>query len=313
MIDFRYHLVSIVAVFLALGIGVLMGSAVLGENLVDSLRGDLEGISARNEELRRETTELRARLEADEEFARAVKPALISGALTSESVVLISIDGADGDLLAASREAIEEAGGTVTTAITVLDKLAFEGEPEADQLALLLGSVDTEPARLRTRLGREMGVRLADAAAEDASEAEGRRTEEFLEALRSDGFLDVDRVGDETPLVPSGAAFLVLLGGEEEAPFPIGELVNGISTSLASRGTPVVVAEAALTVWGGLDILRTDPEAEASVTTVDQADTTSGQIAVALSIREVIEGISGRHYGVGSGTEGIIPQPSPES
>jgi hypothetical protein len=37
MIDFRYHLISIVAVFLALGIGILMGSYVLGEGLVKQL------------------------------------------------------------------------------------------------------------------------------------------------------------------------------------------------------------------------------------------------------------------------------------
>ena len=41
MIDFRYHLVSIVAVFLALGLGILMGTAVLNDALVKSLRDDI--------------------------------------------------------------------------------------------------------------------------------------------------------------------------------------------------------------------------------------------------------------------------------
>ena len=37
MISFRYHLVTIVAVFLALGLGVLAGTTVLDQALVDRL------------------------------------------------------------------------------------------------------------------------------------------------------------------------------------------------------------------------------------------------------------------------------------
>ncbi|HZB78913.1 MAG TPA: copper transporter, partial [Actinomycetota bacterium] len=58
MIDFRYHLISIIAVFLALGIGILMGSLVLGENLVDQLERDLAGIERRNDELQAAIEEL---------------------------------------------------------------------------------------------------------------------------------------------------------------------------------------------------------------------------------------------------------------
>lgn len=77
MIDFRYHLVSIVAVFLALGIGVLMGSAVLGENIVANLESQLKTIRATNEDHRQTILDLEQQISFDDEFANEVQPILI--------------------------------------------------------------------------------------------------------------------------------------------------------------------------------------------------------------------------------------------
>src|SRR5919106_2455606 len=124
MIDFRYHLVSIVAVFLALGIGILMGSLVLGEALVKQLRSDLEGIEDRNDRLRAETLQLSQQLEDNEQFALDVRPYLIEGRLDTERVVLFVFEGTDGGMVDQVRDSITDSGGVVATTVTLRDKLA---------------------------------------------------------------------------------------------------------------------------------------------------------------------------------------------
>ena len=44
MINFRFHLISLVAVFLALGVGVAMGASFIDRATVDSLRGRVDDL-----------------------------------------------------------------------------------------------------------------------------------------------------------------------------------------------------------------------------------------------------------------------------
>ena len=58
MVDFRFHLISIVAVFLALGLGILVGTGFLGGALVEELEGNIEAAEARNAENTQRITQL---------------------------------------------------------------------------------------------------------------------------------------------------------------------------------------------------------------------------------------------------------------
>ncbi len=49
MINFRFHLVSLVAVFLALAIGIVMGYGVLGQPTVDTLQDRIDVVEANAE------------------------------------------------------------------------------------------------------------------------------------------------------------------------------------------------------------------------------------------------------------------------
>ena len=46
MVDFRYHVVSLVAVFLALGIGIVFGTTVIDRALLDNLDSNVERLTA---------------------------------------------------------------------------------------------------------------------------------------------------------------------------------------------------------------------------------------------------------------------------
>jgi hypothetical protein len=315
VIDFRYHLISIVAVFLALGIGILMGSFVLGEGLVNQLDAQLHRIDERNKNLQALVGELQAQVDRGEGFARISRDYLIANELQGEQIVLFTFEGVDGALLDQVRTSVEEAGGVVATTIAATDKLALDSAAERDQLALILASAAAEGVELRTELGEEVGRRAAVAAEASGGVGFGpadRALGVLLSDLAEAEFTTVERSSEEVPLVPPGASFVVAGGSPEEAPFRIAEYSVALATRLASQGAPVAAAEPSTSAWGLSTMLRVDDDAQNVVSTVDNADTIQGSIALVLGLEQAEDGIVG-HYGVGPDAQAIIPEPPASS
>lgn len=321
MIDFRYHLISIVAVFLALGIGILMGSLVLGESLVNQIRAELKSIETTNSRLRESVGELQEQVQIDEDFAFLARSNLIGGELNGEEVVLFTYQSTDGALLDQVRSSITEAGGTIPGTVEATDNLNLDSPAARDQLALALGSSASEIGELHAELGAELGRDAAaeangsepgspPAATKDPGPA-GRQLDALITDLEDAGFVNIDRAGGEGALIPEGASFVVVGGAPEDPPFRLAEYTVSLATSLADGGTPVIGAESTTSTWGVATMLRADDQAQDTVTTVDHAESITGSIALVLGLEEAEDGIVGNHYGIGSGAERIIPEPAP--
>jgi len=313
LIDFRYHLVSIVAVFLALGIGILMGSLVLGEALVNQLNRELRGIEETNNRLRNDVTDLRAQVEADQDFVLAARPHLIGNRLAGDEIVLFTFETVDGTVVDETRNAIGDAGGTIVTSISLREKLALTSVAERDELALLLESQSGSADDLRRAAGVQVGTLFAEAAALDGSSVEGEAQTPELDTLvvelQEAEYIDVDRTGD-APLVPEDASFVIVGGSENEEPFDVRRLTVGLTGQLSNDGGAVLAAESSSSSWGLVDAVRDDVETSDTVATVDQAESISGGIAVAMALDLAQDGTVS-HYGVRSGADDIIPQPTP--
>jgi hypothetical protein len=310
VIDFRYHLVSIVAVFLALGIGILMGSLVLGEALVKQLRSDLEGIEDRNDDLRAQTIQLGQQLEDNEQFALDVRPYLIAGKLDTERVVVFAFEGTDGELIDNVREAISDSGGEVATTVTLRDKLAVTSPTERDELGLLLDVTTGSARELQNAVGTQLGAGFAAAAEAPAGIPDARAAlDELVRALQDAGYVDVDGAEGQ-PLAPPNAVF-VIAGGATEAPaYDVTEVAVPLGRELPAEGAGVVTVETSTSSWGLVEAVRNDSDTNAIVATVDQAQTISGGIGVVMAL-DLAENGAVRHIGTASGSEAIIPVPTP--
>jgi hypothetical protein len=309
MIDFRYHLISLIAVFLALGLGILMGSVVLDEQLVERLENRVTGFADSNDELRRRVSELDDRVDALQAFTTEAEGRLLGGALVDKSVVVVEFEGTDGSVTDGVTEAVETAGGRVVTTITLTDRLALTGVAERDQLALILRSSTGTNRALRIELAEELGARMAAASLTGTSESSGsvtatRRLEELLEVLREEDYVAVDN--DTGEAVPPDSVIALVAGNSDEAPFSVQDVGVTLSESLAGRGLAVTVGEASTSEWGVVASVRDDAEARNEVSTVDQAETVVGRIAIALALSQADEGITG-HYGLGDGADSVIP------
>lgn len=310
MIDFRYHLISLVAVFLALGLGILLGSAVLGQNFTSRLRRAVEDVEGSNDRLRAANAEMGRRIESDNLFAQQTESFLVNDSLSGQDVVVFELARSDGALLTGVREAVETAGGSVSSTVALTDRFALEDEQSRIDLARISGTSATEPEQLRIEAGTLIGSRAADAGAPDRDSASDRRLERLVEQLETLGFVQVSREGGDD-LIPEEALFVVAGGGAEQLPYEEAEMTASLAEALAARSAGVLAAEARESVWGAASAVRADDDASATVSTVDQADVAQGRIAVALGLDLAAQGILG-HWGSGSGSSGgVIPEPTP--
>ena len=89
MIDFRYHLVSLIAVFLAVALGIVIGTTALNGGLLDNLQGQVGALQEDKRALEDTNQGLQTQLDATGGFAEEVGPALVAGTLTGRSVLLV--------------------------------------------------------------------------------------------------------------------------------------------------------------------------------------------------------------------------------
>lgn len=152
MIDFRYHALSLVAVFLALGIGIVLG-VTIGDELVSEtdrrLREDLrtDVIEARDAARQQEQLgDLR------EDVIDTLAVEVVGGRLSGRRLALVGLGEVPGAVADDVEEALELGGGRLAS------QSAFHAPDELDELAEALGRpvpVDT-PEQAR-RLGSVLG------------------------------------------------------------------------------------------------------------------------------------------------------------
>ncbi len=119
MIDFRYHIVSIVAVFLALALGLVLGTTtidpiVVGDlkNRVTQLVNDKRGLQGDVETLRQQAADGTA-------FARAATGPLVMDQLTSRGVVVLSLPGTPAAMRDGLLDLLARAGAHISARVSL--------------------------------------------------------------------------------------------------------------------------------------------------------------------------------------------------
>jgi hypothetical protein len=168
--DFRYHALSLVAVFLALGIGIVLGSS-LGDQLVSEANRDVRS-SLRDDviEARESARDAAQAVENRNEFIAASFDRLAGHALRGKRVAIVASGGLPEDIEAAVRETVADADGTVDSVsrIDAAPDLPTLGKKSGGKLRAL-GSDDADLRPLSRRLaqalvrGGPVGRRLKEA------------------------------------------------------------------------------------------------------------------------------------------------------
>jgi Copper transport outer membrane protein, MctB len=175
LFDFRYHALSLVAVFLALGIGIVLG-VTIGDSLVSeadrSLRAGLRGdvVDARDDERR-----ARDQVERRDDLIETVFPILAADRLGNERVAVVAVGSIPDEVQSDVRDAVEEAGGEIDS-VSELD-----APPDLDELGEAVGGRFAEAGSNSDR-AEALGARLGRAL------VAGRPLTAKLEAALGDNF-----------------------------------------------------------------------------------------------------------------------------
>jgi hypothetical protein len=304
LISFRYHIVSIVAVFLALALGVLLGTTVVNQGVIDDLSRRTNNAAKRSEQLRSQVAELQSEVTNWDRFGAAVEPLLIAGQLASRQVVVVTQEGVDAAEVAGVRKAFQDAGATVVSVLVVTNRMAVPDDGARDDLSSALGVTGAgDVADLSVMAARELGTRL--------STGPTSATSDLLQKLVDTGFV-VLRGGTGTieQIGRPEQAVSVLAGGGREPILAPATFLAPLIESLVDGARPVVAAETAQTVYPFVGLLRRDGALDQRLVTVDNADTMPGRIAVVLGLRNLLEDpAKGGDFGVKGGASSLIPQP----
>ena len=275
MISWRYHVVSIVAVILAFGLGILAGTSVVGDRFARDLQLNYE-------EAKRERDQALDNEELLERFTVGLQPSLRDSVLIGQDAVVMTLEGADRP----AQRTVEEltAAGVEVLATLELTRLLAEPEIEdhASVLAGILGLSGTDPESLRAGLADALAERLA----RGALAAEG----DVLGDLLAGGFVTADRDLEPDALLGlgGGGQLVVIAAG---GPQPVRSLAPEallvpFAEQLVQLEAPTVAVGQTEDAYGFVSAVRDDNGIPGcSMVTVDDIDLLGiGGITLAMAI-----------------------------
>ncbi len=166
MINLRYHIVSLTAVFLAIGIGLTLGSTFLDRATVDNLNGQLDSLDARLSDREDRINQLEQTIQGDDSLKNALDEqatSLLAGHLDGVPVVIVASQGVEEADVNSSVQALVVAGADVQGVWWLTDRWVLDDDAEVRDLATLLGQESSDPSRLRRaaidRLGGALRAR----------------------------------------------------------------------------------------------------------------------------------------------------------
>jgi len=331
VIDFRYHLVSIVAVFLALAIGIVLGSTELQGpvyNALSSTTGKLESELGQVSS-QRDTAQQQASL--GEGYAEAVQPVVLHDLLAGQRLLIVTEPGASDSAVAGISAAAAAAGGTVTgqialqnkffdTSATTLDSLNQVNLDLAGQvgIALQAGQVEQQAAQviasqiLTKSAGSQAGQQPA---VQQASTGPDSTAQTMLTAYANLGFLTISGQ-------PSTQATLAVIVTPQTAPAdgsadPLSAMLVYVAGELAGASSATVVASTSAGSGPGspIAVLRSNNVSN-QVSSVDDADLVAGQTIVIQALAVLLNGGKAGSYGfAANGASAVAPTlaPTPKS
>ncbi|HVF20315.1 MAG TPA: copper transporter [Mycobacteriales bacterium] len=314
MIDFRYHVVSIIAVFLALGTGIVLGSTALDRPIIDDLKRRTEGLSQDKEEQQEEILQLKDRESQAREFATGVGSVLLPGRLTGQRVTVVLTPSASGDVRDSVLAAVRLAGGRVGGQIRLLPKLIDPAAAgEVDELVAKLATGIDPPSGTVPRAAAQLAAVLdAEGAADTA--AVPADTVRVVSGYREAGLIAVEGDGPVRP----GDVVLMIAGAPEDerrgspSPSTSSDPLLDVVTAFAGRGAVVLVGDEEATAEGALlPAVRDDSTLRTRLSTVDSAGTPAGDVVTVLVLADALRRDFG-HYGTAPGASAPLPAPEPE-
>lgn len=317
MIDFRYHIVSLISVFLALAVGIILGAGPLQGAIGDQLTGQVE-------QLRLERNELRDQLDAanlaaanDREFIVAAGPQLVAGSLQDRRVAVIELGKVADDRYDAVLEQLEGSGASVVGHVRLGDDWTDKKKEDARKAAAteisnLVSGV--EDAGTDSKLAVALATSLS---AKQVAAPEARTSEAVLIEQKLTEVGLIESIQEQS--VP--ADVILLLDPESPVSTAVDETSSTTSDDAESYavGIEVLLAQAAQARAEGslvagptpvpgdlISTIAADSDLAAVLSTVSGIETPAGRISIPLALAARLGDKVGQ-FGFEEGATAVIP------
>ncbi|GAC69744.1 copper transporter [Gordonia soli] len=301
MISLRQHAVSLVAVFLALVVGLFLGSGFIGDRVNSATGTSRDRIG----DLEKERDQLNGQVNAANSFDAAVAPRLIANTLDDHSVLVVTAPGAAQSDVDGVKESLSSAGARFAGQIGLTDVLVRDDD--AERLRSIVDQTIPPGATLRPeltdsggRVGDLLGSLLLHRSGRPAVSTGDVRT--GLSTLRDGGFIsytDNAISAADLVVVVTGGPLGKDSGGQ-------GQLTARLGAAMAARAQGGTLVGRTGSADGGspIAVVRSDPGLGNAISTVDNVDQQTGRITTVLTMVEESAGRTGA-YGTGVGARAI--------
>lgn len=284
MYNLRYHLASLVAVFLALAVGLLLGSMVAERGMITEQTSSLvKDLEQRFDEINATNEQLSVALERDRAFATAAVTPLIGGRLAGKNVVVLS-GLQTGDSLNAVTDTIVQAGATVVKASIITPTLGLDkAEPAGLAGYFQLRGIEME------KPGEALERQVAESLVQEWRNGQS----DLTAVLVSDGLLTM-----ESTTATSSVDALVVVGNGQA-----GADAFALEAARAMNAGGIGMGADSTNIDGGLAAIYSAQ----GLSTVDHCTTPQGKISLVW----ILAGNARGYYGFGNGAEGYFPPLNP--
>lgn len=310
MISFRYHVVSLISVFLAVALGIVIGTTQLNGRVLDDLNGQVEALTDDKRDLETRSQNLENQLSEGDAFGDAVAPTLVAGQLPEASVLLVlASEDVDPDLVDQMSSLVEAAGATVAGTLQLLPEFSdpqiaqdlqnFVTDSEGLPPGIQLPNTDDAAVLVASLLG---SVLMRPSSGEPADPTAATTV---LSGLSTLGVLS-----QESPEIAAADYAIILTTGslEDDTATQRNAALAALASGLDAAGSGSVVAgDTAAAADGGLvGAIRADAALATAVSTVDNANVAAGRVSAVLALAAEGSGTSGK-YGTGEDTQPVPP------
>ncbi len=339
MIDFRYHLVSIVAVFLALAVGIVLGSTELRGAAFSALDRTSSALSAKLEAADNQNSALQQQVQGDHQFAQAAEPVLLKHLLDGKRVVIVTTPGAPSSVVNGVKTGLSDAGATVSgqvalsskfadtsaSNLSLLDQLTQQATPSG--LTLTNGSPQQQAAQV---LAAAMVSKTSSSGSGSNKSGNGSNNSGNNNSGNGNGNSSISSQDAQTIVSsfsagqfisvtghPTSGATLAVIVTPATAPQdgnsdPVSQAVVALAQEFgqASQATVVTGPSAGSGPGSAISAVRSSGAAN-NAATVDNADSVVGQIVAVQALEQQMNGHKPGSFGTQSNANSAGPSPAP--
>jgi len=310
VISFRQLVVTIVSIFLALGLGILAGTTIIDQSLVHNLRQQTRNAertaAAEGKQLREATSLL-----------DGIVPFVVQAKLAHRKVILVADSNVDGGALSEVGNMLRQAKADVVAQLETTESFA-PNNPARANLAQLLAqdgqAIEGDPT---VSAAKDLADRLATGPPATDPQTGKPLGHDLLVDLLSAGYLDFPHTSPPDPQEVGGAGQVVVVvtGGKRDPAVPFESFMMPFVQQLATRAVPIGVGEPRATTHSLVELVRADGSLAGidNLATVDDLSSNDprGGVALILALRDLLRAQPhGGNYGEKSGADGLLPSVS---